>query len=149
MKTRQVVHMASKQAVLKNYFKRKGGEESGSSESSDGESVYLPSKSKRLYDQPMSWTRVKDVEQAVSQRVTIFDVQNDMEQDKYLKQIRKDAARQPGTLLFDPESFRDMYAELTLARYALDQAQLLEYAKVASKIRKTLSADVAARGNED
>ena len=27
--------------------------------------------------------------------------------DKNLKQIRKDSVRQPGTLLFDPESFKD------------------------------------------
>ena len=72
-----------------------------------------------------------------------------MEQDKYLKQIRKDVARQPGTLLFDPETFRDMSDELTLVRHALSQAQLLEYAKVASKVRRALSAEVAGRAEED
>ena len=60
-----------------------------------------------MYDTPMSWTRVKDIETAVNQRVTIFDVEKDMESDKYLKLVRKNAAREPGILVFDPESFKD------------------------------------------
>ena len=97
----------SKQPLLHNYFKRKSGDASGSESSSDEESLYAPSKSKRMYDTPMSWTRVKNIETAVNQRVTIFDVEKDMESDKYLKLVRKNAAREPGILVFDPESFKD------------------------------------------
>ena len=64
-----------KQSILNNFFKRKGGSDHESDEDSDEGSVYLPSKSKRMYETPMSWTRVKNLEQAVSQRVTIFDVE--------------------------------------------------------------------------
>ena len=58
--------MKAKQAVLNNYYKRKG--KGSSDESSDSgaehESVYVPSKSKRMYEQPMAWTRVKEVQLA-------------------------------------------------------------------------------------
>ena len=64
-----------KQSILNNFFKRKGGADHESGEDSDDGSVYLPSKSKRMYETPMSWTRVKNLEQAVNQRVTIFDVE--------------------------------------------------------------------------
>ena len=64
-----------KQSILKNFFKRKSNSEHDSDSDSDNGSIYLPSKSKRIYDTPMSWTRVKYLEQAVNQRVTIFDVE--------------------------------------------------------------------------
>ena len=76
--------MSFKQAILNNYYKKRTGSESESGNDSDNESVYLPSKSKRLYDTPMSWTRVKNVEQAVNQRAMIFDVEQDLQTDKNL-----------------------------------------------------------------
>ena len=76
--------MSFKQAILNNYYKKRTGSESESGNDSDDESVYLPSKSKRLYDTPMSWTRVKNVEQAVNQRAMIFDVEQDLQTDKNL-----------------------------------------------------------------
>lgn len=77
--------MSFKQAILSNYYKNKLGSESESENDSDNESVYLPSKSKRIYEQPMSWTRVKNVEQAVNQRAMIFDVEQDLLTDRNLK----------------------------------------------------------------
>jgi hypothetical protein len=44
-----------------------------------------------MYPTPMAWTRVKDIKAAVNQRVTIFDVEEDLNADKTLKQIRKSA----------------------------------------------------------
>ena len=113
--------MSFKQSILNNYFKRRTSSESESGNDSDNESVYLPSKSKRLYDQPMSWTRVKNVEQAVNQRVMVFDVEQDLLTDKNLKQIRKDSVRQTRTLLFDPESFKAMEDELTIQNHELSR----------------------------
>ena len=110
-----------KQAILRNFFKRKSGSGHESDDSSDGGSVYLPSKTKRIYETPMSWTRVKYLEQAVNQRVTIFDVEQDLHADRNLKQIRKDSVRDVGTLLFDPEAFKDYECELTFATHKLDQ----------------------------
>ena len=85
--------MEAKQTVLNQYFRQKRQQGSSSEEGSAEESVFVPSKTKRLYDQPMSWTRVKSIELAVSQRVTVFDVEKDLASDKTLKRIRKDANR--------------------------------------------------------
>ena len=56
--------MKVKQSILNNFYKRTGGGSSDEGENSDNESVYLPSKSKRMYETPMSWTRVKEVQLA-------------------------------------------------------------------------------------
>ena len=58
--------MKLKQSILNNFYKRTGGGSSDEGENSDNESVYLPSKSKRMYDTPMSWTRVKEVQLAAT-----------------------------------------------------------------------------------
>ena len=41
----------------------------------------------------------------MEQRVAVFDVEKDLKSDKALKQIRKDVAREPEELIFDPEAF--------------------------------------------
>ena len=60
--------MKAKQSVLNNYYKRKGKGSSDESDDSgsDQESVYVLSKSKRMYEHPMSWTRVKEVQLAAT-----------------------------------------------------------------------------------
>ena len=70
-----------------------------------------------MFDQPMYWTRVKNVEQAVNQRVTIFDVEEDLQADKSLKQIRKGSVRNLGTILFYQETFKDLTDQLTIANH--------------------------------
>ena len=91
----------------------------------------------------MSWTRVKLLEQAVNQRVTIFDVEQDLQTDRNLKQIRKDSVRDAATLLFDPEAFKDDECALTFTVHKLDQQQLHGYARTATKIRSSLSERAA------
>lgn len=54
--------MNLKQSILNNFFKRKNKEESDPESSSNDDSEYIPSKTKRIYDQPMCWTRVKNIE---------------------------------------------------------------------------------------
>ena len=73
----------------------------------------------------MSWTRVKSIDQAVIQRVTVFDVENDLRSDMILKRIRKDANREPGSLVFDPESFSNDKGQLRYNNYTLEEPQLL------------------------
>ena len=59
--------MNKKQSILTNFFKNKKSNESSSSPSlSDEESSYLPSKSRRMFDNPMYWTRVKRVADAIN-----------------------------------------------------------------------------------
>ena len=55
--------------------------------------------------------------------------------DKRLKQVRSIAVRDPRELLFDPEAFHGMGDELTIARHTLSREQLLEYGRVATKVR--------------
>lgn len=59
--------------------------------------------------------------------------------DRRLKQIRNVAVRDPRELLFDPETFREMGPELTIARHTLSREQLLEYGRVATRIRHEIS----------
>ena len=42
--------MSLKQSIINNFYKRKGSKQSDSEQESDDESVYLPSKQKRIYD---------------------------------------------------------------------------------------------------
>ena len=102
----------------------------------------MPSKSKRLFSEPKSWTRVRNLSKALDQRVTIFDVEKYLKSDKALKQIRKDVSREPMPFVFDPESLRDSEVELTLSMQSLSREQLLEYARVASKVRRSISQQV-------
>ena len=44
--------------------------------------------------------------------------------------------------MFDPESFSNDEGQLSFARYRLDEAKLLEYAKLASSIRHEISQRV-------
>jgi hypothetical protein len=55
----------------------------------------------------MSWTRVKEVDAAVGQRISIWDVEADINLDKTLKQIRKGAVRDLGAIIFDPEFLKE------------------------------------------
>ena len=41
--------------------------------------------------------------------------------DRNLKQIRKDSVREVGTLLFDPEAFKDDEFDLTFDSHMLDK----------------------------
>ena len=59
--------------------------------------------------------------------------------DRRLKQVRNVAVRDPRELLFDPESFREMGEELVVARHTLSSEQLLEYGRVATRIRHEIS----------
>ena len=83
--TYKVTTMNIIQTTLNKFVKRKGSEQSGSESESDDASEYVPSKQKSLFDKPMSWTRVKEVTTVVNQRITIFDVEADLKQDKTLK----------------------------------------------------------------
>ena len=50
--------------------------------------------------------------------------------------------------MFDPEAYKDQKSQLTIARYSLDREQLLDYAKLASKVRRTISSNVADLADE-
>ena len=62
--------------------------------------------------------------------------------------MRKNATRELGELLFDPNTFNDMIDQLTMADYKLEEEKLEEYAKLSSTIRLEISQKVSARAEE-
>ena len=68
--------------------------------------------------------------------MTIFDVDADLKQDKTLKEVRKGAIRNLGMIIFDPDEYNQQRDLLTINKYQLNDEQLLEYAKLASTIRR-------------
>ena len=140
--------MNLKQISLKSFFKRKSGNRSESEASSSDDSEYVLSKQKSKFDHPMSWTRIREVYSTVNKAVSVFDVDDDLNQDKARKAIRKNATRELGELLFDPNTFNDMIDQLTMARYQLEEEELKEYAKLASTIRLEISQKVSALAEE-
>ena len=111
--------MEKKQSILTNFFKSRKSHDSEPESSSDNESSYLPSKMKRMFENPMFWTRVKSVKSAVNQRVTVFDVETDIMTDKSLKQVRRNSVRETIALLFDPETYRCMSDQLTTQNHLI------------------------------
>ena len=103
---------------------------------------------KEKLDKKWKWTRVQNIEEAVMQPVTSVDVLQDLEGDMTLKMIRKSAVNELGVLMFDPEAYNDQKSLLTIARYRLGREELLDYAKMASRIRYTISRSVASLADE-
>ena len=62
--------------------------------------------------------------------------------------MRKNATRELGELLFDPNTFNDMIDQLTMADYKLEEEKLEEYAKLSSTIRLEISQKVRALAEE-
>ena len=55
----------------------------------------------------MAWTRVRDLDLPLTQRIQVFDVEADLKADKVLKQVRNSAVRDLGSILFDPDEYKD------------------------------------------
>ena len=137
--------MNLKQISLTNFFKRKKTEKDGSSSDSGDESEYAPSKQKSMFTTPMLWTRVKEVSPNPSVRISSFDVEEDLKQDRFMKQIRKGAVRELGALLFDPDDFKDQTKQLTLSNFKLTTDELRDFAMMASTIRRNFVSIVKSR----
>ena len=65
------------------------------------------------------WTRVKSREAMSHSRVTVFDIEKDLEKDKVLKTVRAGASRGTNQILFDPETWKGKENELTKQKQAL------------------------------
>ena len=55
----------------------------------------------------MLWTQVVLVESDAIANIEVRDIERDLVTDKTMQQIRKSASRETGSLLFDPEEFKD------------------------------------------
>ena len=52
-------------------------------------------------------------------------------------------------MVFDPEDFKDKNDQLIIARHRLNEEQLFDYAKMASKIRKEISEKASQLSEQD
>ena len=52
-------------------------------------SQYAPSPQKGAPKLPEMWTRVKSLEQMRHRRITVFDIEKDLDSDKALKAVRR------------------------------------------------------------
>ena len=101
-----------------------------------------------MFKQQMLWTRVKEIDTNVNRRIGAFDVEEDLKSDKVLKQIRKGIVRELGEIIFDPDMFKDQQEQLTFANYQLSTEQMLDYARMASTIRRQI-IEKASEFDED
>ena len=66
----------------------------------------------------------------------VYDGEADARFDKNLKVIRKETAQVRGQFVFDPDDFKDDAKAFTVDAYRLPQQGLLEYAKLATRLRE-------------
>ena len=55
------------------------------------------------------------------QRVTVFDIEKDLEADKVLKAVRAGSTRENGVFLFDPDLWKGKSDELKIAECKLPE----------------------------
>ena len=106
-------------------------EVSASSESSSSEEGVRQSRAA-----PLKWTRVKSLDQIKNQRVMVYQAAEDLKFDKTLKTIRKEMDSDRGEFVFDPDDFKDIASTFEVESYRLPEEGLLEYAKLATKLRR-------------
>ena len=97
--------MKSKQSTLNRFLKRNDRPDSASSSSSSEESAYLPSKEKRKYAAPMSWTRERDVYKEQHNRMSVFDVEDDLKRNVHKKTVRNLIDNGDLQFSFDPIAY--------------------------------------------
>ena len=121
-------------------------------EESSSSSEEAPVEVRRRKARPLQWTRVKSAAQMREQRLTLYDGDKDLVWDKNLKTIRKEANRGGGEFVFDPDSLREEAKGFTVEAYRLGQDVLLEYGKLATRLRADFKAKSVAQqqaGAED
>ena len=109
-------------------------------EESSSSSEEAPVEVRRRKARPLQWTRVKSAAQMREQRLTLYDGDKDLVWDKNLKTIRKEATRGGGEFVFDPDSLREEAKGFTVEAYRLGQDELLEYGKLATRLRAAFKA---------
>ena len=121
-----------------------GTESSSSSESSSSEEEV-----KRPRSKPLLWTRVKSLELIKKQKVMVYQAAEDLKFDKTLKIIRKELEHDRGEFVFDPDHFKDVSKTFDIESFRLPKEGLLEYARVASRLRNLFKEKaIAAKANQ-
>ena len=93
---------------------------------------------------PLQWTRVKSMTLIREQQLMVYDGDKDLNWDKHLKVIRRQASVAGGEFVFDPDSLREEARAFRLDAYRLSQEELLAYGKLASSLRQGFTARARA-----
>ena len=104
----------------------------GAAASSSSESSSSYEEEKKSRAAALQWTRVKSLSVLKSQRVTVYNAEEDLKFDRTLKTIRKELDQARGEFTFDPGDFKDVAGGFTEEAYRLPEQGLLEYARVAT-----------------
>ena len=89
----------------------------------------------RRNTRPLQWTRVKSMSQMQNQRLTLYDGDKDLVWDKNLKTIRKEASKNDGEFIFDPESLKKDSITFTEDEHRLSQDELRTFGMLATELR--------------
>ncbi len=122
--------MQAKQTTLKGFLQLDSDSEH------EEVSVYTPSPQKGATKLPEMWTRVVSRDLMSHQRITVFDIEKDLNSDKVLKAVRSGAARESGEFVFDPDEWKGKSDELKIADHTLSEEQLRLYAGIATEVRR-------------
>ena len=76
------------------------------------------------------------MQQIKSQRVMVYNAEEDLKFDRTLKAIRKELDRRRGQFIFDPNDFKELASSFDEESYRLPKEGLLEYAKLTSRLRQ-------------
>ena len=68
--------------------------------------------------------------------MTVYNAEEDLKFDRNLKMIRKELEHARGEFTFDPADFKEVAAGFNEDAYRLPEQGLLEYARLASKLRQ-------------
>jgi hypothetical protein len=128
--------MKTKQQSLIQFFKKTRKAASSSESSSGSDSSFELSKKKRKFQVPMSWTWVREVYRDSGRNVTLFDIDEDLKQDRIVKSIRKGISRDSNSFLFDPTTFATEEDKLKIEIYRLQPDELTKHAQLCNTIRE-------------
>ena len=65
----------------------------------------------------------------------VYDAGKDLKFDKGLSQVRRELHSDGGQFVFDPLAFKDIAAGFLVKDYILSEEGLLEYGRIATKLR--------------
>ena len=106
-----------------------------SSDEGSADDANVPGEEQQKRAKISDWTRIKSYSEFKTLDTEVFNIESDLEALRAEEVEDVDSIQMEELVYFDPETFKGQDKELTIADYALTQDQLLEYGKMATKIR--------------
>ena len=114
-----------------------------SSDESSSSSDYSSSDEERKRSMLSDWTRVKGRDQFTAKVTRVWEIGGDLKAlfKEKCTVMTPEAIKE--LVLFDPDSYRDRGQDLKSEAHKLTEEQLLDYAKMASRIRARIYRDAS------